>query len=163
MAKLTLCRIDDRLIHGQIIVKWSKSVPVDRILIVDDKFAKDPFMVSLYKATAPKHLKFSMLSLSDTAEKWKAGFFKEENILLLTRTVDVMKGLIEADIPIDEVNVGGIASKASSVVVAGSISITKDDVEGLKAIEDRGKHVYFKMTPEDAGMELSTVINKYFK
>lgn len=70
MAKLTLSRIDDRLIHGQIIVKWSKSVPVDRILIVDDQFAEDPFMIAIYKSTVPRNLKFSLLSQEDAVKKW---------------------------------------------------------------------------------------------
>ena len=163
MAKLTLCRIDDRLIHGQIIVKWSKSVAVNRILIVDDQFAQDPFMITIYKATVPKNLKFSLLSQKDAADKWKEGFFKEENVLLLTRTVGAMKYLIEHDMPIPEVNVGGIASKDSSIVVAGSISITKEDAGNLEEVARRGVRVYFQLIPEETGWELESVINKYFK
>lgn len=163
MAKLTLCRIDDRLIHGQIIVKWSKSVPVDRILIVDDQFAQDPFMITIYKATTPKNLKFSLLSMKETVKKWNEGLFKEENILMLTKTVKAMKYLIEHDMPVPEVNVGGIAAKASSVVVAGSISITKEDADDLKRIAQRGVRVYFQLIPEETGCELDWVINKYFK
>lgn len=163
MAKLTLCRIDDRLIHGQIIVKWSKSVPVDRILIVDNQFAMDPFMITIYKATVPKNLKFSLLSQEDAAQKWEDGFFREEHVLMLTRTVSTMKYLIEHGMPISEVNVGGIASKASSVVVAGSISITKEDADNLKDIAKRGVRVYFQLIPEEAGWELDWVIRKYFK
>ena len=163
VAKLTLCRIDDRLIHGQIIVKWSKSVPVNRILIADDQFAQDPFMITIYKATVPKSLRFSLLSEADTVKKWNEGFFKDENVLLLTRTVNAMKYLIEHEMPIGEVNVGGIAAKASSVVVAGSISITKEDADNLKVISQKGVRVYYQLIPEEAGCELDWVINKYFK
>ena len=163
MAKLTLSRIDDRLIHGQIIVKWSKSVPVDRILLVDDQFAEDPFMIAIYKSTVPRNLKFSLLSQEDAVKKWEEGFFKEEDILMLTRTVNTMKYLIEHGMPVGEVNVGGIAAKAASVVVAGSISITKEDADHLKEIAEKGVRVYFQLIPEENGWELDWIIRKYFK
>ena len=163
MAKLTLSRIDDRLIHGQIIVKWSKSVPVDRILIVDDQFAEDPFMIAIYKSTVPRNLKFSLLSQEDAVKKWEEGFFKEEDILMLTRTVNTMKYLIEHGMPVGEVNVGGIAAKAASVVVAGFISITKEDADHLKEIAAKGVRVYFQLIPEENGWELDWIIRKYFK
>lgn len=162
MAQITLCRIDDRLIHGQVIVKWSKSVPLDRILIVDDKFAKDPFMVSVYKTTIPKHLKLSLLTVEDSVKKWESGSFKKDNIMLLSRTVSTIDRLVEKGLPIESLNVGGIAAKPNSVVVTGTISITEDDASLLKKISEKNVDVYFQMIPEQMKESLKSVLDKNF-
>ena len=43
MGKIVLSRIDDRLIHGQVMTAWVSYVGGKEILIIDDKVAKDPF------------------------------------------------------------------------------------------------------------------------
>ena len=54
MAEISLFRIDFRLIHGQVIVKWLKQTPTDRIVIIDDQLAKDDFMADIYRMSAPR-------------------------------------------------------------------------------------------------------------
>jgi len=54
MAKISLIRLDSRLIHGQVITKWVKIAKANRIIIVDDELAQDDFMVMIYAAAAPK-------------------------------------------------------------------------------------------------------------
>ena len=53
MAKISLVRIDSRLIHGQVITKWRKIHKVTKIIIVDNELAKDDFMIHIYEASAP--------------------------------------------------------------------------------------------------------------
>ena len=47
MEQLLLARVDDRLIHGQVMTAWMKLLPAKEILIADDKVAKDPFMTQV--------------------------------------------------------------------------------------------------------------------
>ena len=54
MANITFARVDHRLIHGQVITKWSKIARAQKILIVDDILGQDSFMVDIYKMAAPQ-------------------------------------------------------------------------------------------------------------
>ena len=40
---ISLVRIDDRLIHGQVVTQWVSRVKANKIIVVDDGVAKDPF------------------------------------------------------------------------------------------------------------------------
>ena len=53
MRNIVLTRIDDRLIHGQVVTAWIRRYPINRILIVDDELSKNRLMERIYRAAAP--------------------------------------------------------------------------------------------------------------
>ncbi|MBE6083621.1 MAG: PTS sugar transporter subunit IIB, partial [Tissierellaceae bacterium] len=53
MANIVLTRIDDRLIHGQVMTAWVKQTKATRIIIIDDVVAKDDFMKKVLTMAAP--------------------------------------------------------------------------------------------------------------
>lgn len=71
MANITLTRIDSRLIHGQVIVKWSRIANGNRIVIVDDELEKDSFMVDIYQMAAPSGMSVEIYSTTRAAKNLK--------------------------------------------------------------------------------------------
>ncbi|RLC73770.1 MAG: PTS mannose/fructose/sorbose transporter subunit IIB, partial [Chloroflexi bacterium] len=65
MKELGLVRIDDRLIHGQVIAVWCKHRKFTRIVIVDDGVAADSFMVEVLGLAAPPDLRVDAFSVED--------------------------------------------------------------------------------------------------
>ena len=55
MGEVNLARVDERLIHGQVMVTLSKENNVNSIFVVDDVVAKDKFMKNLYKSAASRN------------------------------------------------------------------------------------------------------------
>ena len=53
MKNILVARVDDRLIHGQVMTAWIKSYPINHILIVDDELSKNQLMLNIYKAAMP--------------------------------------------------------------------------------------------------------------
>jgi len=53
MSNIALTRIDDRLIHGQVMTSWVKYTKANKIVIVDDGVANDPFMGDILKMAVP--------------------------------------------------------------------------------------------------------------
>ena len=87
MANITLTRIDSRLIHGQVIVKWSRIANGNRIVIVDDELEKDSFMVDIYQMAAPSGMSVEIYSTTRAAEEFIKDKMGEGKILLLFRTL----------------------------------------------------------------------------
>ena len=54
MKNIVLTRIDDRLIHGQVVTAWIKQYPINKILIIDDELSQNRLMERIYKAAAPR-------------------------------------------------------------------------------------------------------------
>ena len=53
MRNVVLARIDDRLIHGQVVTGWLKLTNGNKIYIVDDKLKNDAMMKTILKTAAP--------------------------------------------------------------------------------------------------------------
>ena len=62
MLNIVLTRIDDRLIHGQVVTAWAKITKANRIIVVDDEVAMDEFMVKILKMAAPRSFKIGIHS-----------------------------------------------------------------------------------------------------
>lgn len=57
MADIVLCRIDSRLIHGQVMTKWVNQSSANKIVVVSDELAADEFMLQIYLLSAPAELR----------------------------------------------------------------------------------------------------------
>ena len=71
MAKKLAVRVDDRLIHGQVVTQWVKVFHAQKIVVIDDQVAIDKMQEVLLKFAAPPDLKVSILSVEKAAEAWK--------------------------------------------------------------------------------------------
>ena len=108
MANITLTRIDSRLIHGQVIVKWSRIANGNRIVIVDDELEKDSFMVDIYQMAAPSGRSVEIYSTTRAAEEFKKDKMGEGKILLLFRTLAQATKAYEEGLHFESLQLGGI-------------------------------------------------------
>ena len=81
MENVLLARVDDRLIHGQVMTAWMKRLPAKEIMVIDNKVAKDEFMISVLEMAAPAGVKVKVFSEKDAAKILKEGL-KTPTILL---------------------------------------------------------------------------------
>ena len=56
------CRIDDRLIHGQVVTTWLNVKQIEQVIIVDDKVAKDKIQSNVLKMSVPRNVKLHIFS-----------------------------------------------------------------------------------------------------
>ena len=63
--KVTLARVDERLIHGQVMTAWCKKCWIKTIILVDKEIAQDEFMISVLEMSAPAGVKVIVKSPSD--------------------------------------------------------------------------------------------------
>lgn len=166
MGVVNLARVDERLIHGQVMLTLSQRAGVNSIFVVDDVVAKDKFMKDLYKSAGSRT---GQKTIVMTAEKckyyWDEFKFKEYSCILVTKTIDVIYELVKYGIPMKEVNVGGIAQKdpEKDVLVTKSVYMNQKDALKLKELrDDYGvEDIYFQATPAAAKTTLDDVLAKF--
>jgi PTS system mannose-specific IIA component len=80
---LVLVRVDDRLIHGQVVGGWLPVIQAERIVVVSDRAAADPLQTGLMRMAVPDHVAVDVLSVDDASALMKAGPWGNERVLLL--------------------------------------------------------------------------------
>lgn len=165
MGKVVLGRVDERLIHGQVMITLSQKDGVNSIFVVDDVVYNEPFMKDLYKSAGNRTGKKTIVLNEERAKYyWDEYNFKDYNCILVAKTVDVFYNLVKQGVVVDEINVGGIAKKKESdLMVTKSVYLNKEDAEKLKDMRDNYgvKNVYFQATPSATSTKLDEVLKKF--
>lgn len=166
MGEVNLARVDERLIHGQVMVTLSKRNNVNSIFVVDDVVAKDKFMKSLYKSAGSRTgQKTVVMTLEKCKYYWDEFEFKEYSSILIAKTVNTMYELVKYGIPMKEINIGGIAQKSpeKDILVTKSVYLNKEDALKLKELnEEYGvENIYFQATPSSPKTSLKDVLAKF--
>jgi len=149
-------RIDDRLVHGQVMTGWTKIYDTGRIFVVDDGCAADPFMCRVMQMSVPKGYEVKIFRLEDAAEAIRADP-PDKKTMVLTKTPETMLGLIERGVAMAELNVGGMGYLPGRRVVLRNIQITPQELETLQKIAAHNVRVFFQIVPDGKAIELDKV------
>src|SRR5688572_18181788 len=109
---LELYRIDDRLIHGQVVVGWGQPLNLGFIALVDDEVAGSEWEQELYRMGVPPEMDVHFTTPEGACrqlEQWQAD---ERPGILLTGDIETMRRLIELCPSVKAVNLGGIHHRA---------------------------------------------------
>lgn len=144
-------RIDDRLIHGQIVTKWIGEANAKTILVVDDKAAKDPIQQSILKFAVPSGVKLEILSKVDGLKRIQEDE-SNLNVLLLMRNPKEANAFLEMGFKIDRINLGNISNSKSvtgRTKLLDYIYVEEGDVAALQSIKEKGVALMVKAIPEE--------------
>lgn len=106
---IVLHRIDERLIHGQVVVGWGSQLHPDRIVVVDDDLAGSSWEQELYCLGLPPELAAEFVTVADARGRFPKWRISRERVFVLTRDAATMAavardGLLSGE----EINVGGL-------------------------------------------------------
>ncbi len=161
MAEIVLCRIDSRLIHGQVMTKWVNQSQANRIIVVSDSLAADEFMLEIYLMAAPAGVKVECYSRADAVSKWEENRFGNGRVLLLLPDLESMKEVYDGGLKVPDIQVGGLGGAPNRKVVFQNITLDDEDVKTLVFFQEAGVKVIFQTIPEDVPQNLDGILKKY--
>ena len=166
MGEINLARVDERLIHGQVMTTLSQKAGVNSIFVVDEVVAKDKFMRGLYKSAGGRTGQKTIVITPDKAKYyWDEFNFKDYSCILIAKTVGVMYELVKHGVPMKELNIGGIAKKdpATDLPVTKAVYLNKNDALLLKEMNEKYgvEDIYFQATPSLPRTGLKEILKKF--
>ncbi len=159
-TKGLIWRIDDRLIHGQVIVGWCSQLPIKRLVVCDDEIAQNEWEKNLLLIAAPSDIPVEILSVSECAEKSRSWMQEEHLTLILLRSVDTLIQLVEQQVPIQEVNIGGIHFKEDRHQYLPYVFLSREEVQQLRELMSRGIHFTAQDLPNGTAYDLNKILEK---
>jgi mannose/fructose/N-acetylgalactosamine-specific phosphotransferase system component IIB len=89
---IELFRIDERLIHGQVVVAWGSKLRPDRIIVIDDDIAASQWEQELYCIGLPPDLPADFVTVARAIECFAEWRTNSERVILLARSVERWRG-----------------------------------------------------------------------
>jgi mannose/fructose/N-acetylgalactosamine-specific phosphotransferase system component IIB len=147
---LLLCRLDDRLIHGQVMAVWVRQLRIDQIIVVDDASANDDFARELMHAAMPAAITLHLCGLEDAPGiiNTLATSDTARTLLLFKRVADAVA--IHARFPLPHLNVGNLGMRHDRTLIWRSVAASESELDELRRLESHGVAVYLQMIPNDS-------------
>lgn len=153
---IVLFRVDDRLIHGQVVLGWGSILKPDRIILADDLVASNEWERDLYAASAPPEIKVSILALTEAAAQIKAGVFDAEKVILLVKHPANVLSLMDLGLPVSEVNVGGIHYREGREKVLENVYLDAGERSIMRELVKRGVTLDGRALPSSKAVTLNS-------
>lgn len=145
---IVLCRVDDRLVHGQVVVGWGRPLDLNRIVLVDDEVRQSPWEQELYRMAAPSEIAMDFLSPVEAAPRlmgWQAG---KERVLVLVGTIVAAAELLRRSPGgLHRLNLGGIHAGPGRRERLRYLYLSDEELALLERMAERGLEVSAQDVP----------------
>lgn len=155
---LELYRIDDRLIHGQVVVGWGQPLDLKFIVLVDDEVAASDWEQELYRMGVPQDMDVHFEAVATAASNLSEYQDAPRRGLLLTGDIDTMTRLVEATDGIRKVNLGGIHHRPGRTQRLRYVFLTPAEEAQLRALAARGVEVTAQDVPAARPVHLEELL-----
>lgn len=144
---ILLTRIDNRLVHGQVGITWTKTLGANLIIVADDTVAAEPLQQSLMQVTAKSSgAGIRFFSIEKTAAII-GNAAPEQKIFIICKTPKEVRRLVEAGVPLTEVNVGNMHFSEGKKPITKKVYVNDEDIQDLEYLKSKGINVYAQDVP----------------
>ncbi len=154
-------RVDERLIHGQVMASWSKRLQLARIVVVDNQIAKDDFMKTVLSMSAPAGMQIDILSVKGAANTVKSDADSANTMLLFKRisvALELARELQGSSSKMAELNLGNLGSVPGRVQVTKNIFLSEEERTQIRELQDLGVNVFLQMLYTDPKVPVDDVL-----
>lgn len=148
---ISFLRVDDRVIHGLITTKWSKELPCDGIIVVNDKIAYNPILKATYVGAT------NYPTYVWTMEEWKEKNHKvlesKKKYFLITKEPILMSEILidnHLDSGLDQVVIGPVNEREGTTKIGKNQYLTREEAEAIEKMHQGGYKIWFALIREDS-------------
>lgn len=156
MIKLT--RVDHRLLHGQVVFKWSKVLGIDCILIANDAVAKDELRMAALRMAKPSTCKLVIKSIDDSIKALNSGVTDKYKLLIITESIKDAYALAKSVPEIKCINLGGAKIADDRKQISKAMFVSEEDIKMIKELNEDGVKQEIQMVPEDMAEDVMSLI-----
>ena len=156
---IVLFRVDERLIHGQVVVGWGGPLNADRIVVVDDEIAESPWEQELYCLGVPPELEVSFVAVEAARRLFPSWRSESRRVVVLVRDLATARRMAEASLlGGEELNLGGIHHAPGRERVLPYLFLSPAERDDLRALADSGVRVSARDLPGSRRVPLGELL-----
>lgn len=157
---IVLFRVDERLVHGQIAVAWSKTLNVTHIVVANDDVINSDIQIAALKMAAPASVKIAIRDVTGAAEVLQDVRLADKRVMVVVKTVADALRLVKKVPDVLEVNIGNygfLGDTVGKTEYSRYIRLNAKDIEELKEIQAIAP-VVIQVVPNDSKRPLSSIL-----
>ncbi len=159
MKNIVLSRVDDRLIHGEVVSVWGPALRVNRYIIVDDEVAQNKLNRRVIKALCPESAVCNIYTAEKGAEVlMRPSKDKKERVMILAKSPITFLNLMELGCTFDEINLGGMGMHDGRSPFYKNLSCSEEEVTAIQSLIARGVRVYYQLVPEQKSADIDKML-----
>ena len=156
---LSLLRVDDRLVHRQVVIGWGRPLAAKFIVLVDDGVSESSWEQDLYRMAVPDEVQIIFASTAEAIVHLPEWCADPRPGILLTADVATMVALHDAaPALVRRVNLGGLHHRPGRVERLRYIYLAADDEALLRRLGSEGARVTAQDLPTAAAVDLATLL-----
>lgn len=161
---IALVRVDNRLVHGQILEAWVPFIKAKCIMVVDDNSASDFFCETVIRMAVPSDIEVNICSVEDFAENFIfAQGSGKRTIVLFSSIADALRAH-ESGFRFDKLNIGNIHHEEYKVCCAPSVFLCETEVHDIiRLLEEKGVSVELKRVPREKAVDIKDALKELCK
>lgn len=144
---LSLVRVDDRLIHGQVVVGWGQALGISQIVLVDDQIAADPWEQDLYRMGVPPGMAVEFLPVAEAARRLPEWDASPRRTMLVLGDVAAAVEFCRLAPQLKRLNLGGIHQGPDRRQRLPYVFLSDAEMQQLRALQARGVDVVAQDVP----------------
>lgn len=156
------CRIDYRLIHGQVATLWTNHLNSTRIMVIDDATSTNDIRKSALKLACPPGVSLSVLSVEKAAENIKSGKYDSQRVMIILGSIESLNDLFEHGVEIKEVNLGNLQKNEETKFIKPTVPITLKEAEIIMHLYNKGVGFTYQLIPGRVPEEVIPSVKKEF-
>lgn len=158
---ISLVRIDDRLVHGQVVQGWLKAVPVDILLVASNVAAKDKMQQMVMEMAVPSDVKLEVKNLKDAVNILSMVDNKSSVMVLVSSPREAFY-ILEQGITFNSLNIGGMHFFDGKKQILSNVCADNTDIKFLYKIYQKGIELESRILPNDERLNIIPLIEKEY-
>lgn len=156
---VVLARIDDRLVHGQVVIGWGRPLDADLVVLVDAEVAANDWEQEIYRMAVPEGMEILFADAEHAARRLPAWEASQSRVVVLTGDVTTMAAL-QAAAPevIRRINLGGLHHRAGRTEYLRYVYLDPEEVGALRALAAAGATISAQDLPGTPAVALERLL-----
>ncbi|MBV71845.1 MAG: hypothetical protein CMH52_10990 [Myxococcales bacterium] len=151
-------RIDNRLVHGQIISTWMPHLRIRHFVIANDAVPENSLRMTMFRMAIPTEHDFTALSIKNAAPFLNAHRNSTESMLVLLESISDAEALFDAGHPFPSLNIGNIHHASGKDQITNAVFLNHNEQTKLRSLLDRGVSINIQTLPNETPTDLRRVL-----
>lgn len=155
---IKIVRIDYRLLHGQVVFSWTKSMGIGRIIVINNEAATDEFKKMSLNLAKPTGVKLNIFTVDEALSKMPKVETLKENIMMIFGNTKETLAFCEAYPKLKEINYGGIPKSGDAKQFGSAIFLNDEEQAEARKLKDMGIKQYIQQVPTSKSEDLNKAL-----